>query len=314
MNQSTGKHYVGVDVCKAKLDVSCPAIPGHHTFDNTPAGIRSLFAKLRSLDLPAHLVVEPTGGYEGLLMEAAFASRIAVSRVDALRVRNFAMARGSLAKTDKVDAEVLAAFGQAFHPVPAMAPSPAQKALAAATRRRDVLVRNLAREKNALEKVSDPFVRKDIKAAMAFLERRIEASDKQIDGIIRADKELSWKRERMEKVKGVGPVTSALLVAGLPELGKTSDNGICALVGVAPLNNDSGPRRGKRSIRGGRAHVRRGLYMPMMSAVRFNPILKEFYQRLIGKNKPHHVAMVAVMRKLIRLLNRMLADPDFQPT
>jgi transposase len=314
MNQSTEKHYVGIDVCKTKLDVSCPAIPGHHTFPNTPAGIRSLFAKLRTLDLPAHLVVEPTGGYERLLMDAAFVARIDVSRVDALRARNFAMACGSLAKTDKVDAEMLSAFGRAFRLVPAIAPTRAQQTLAAATRRRDVLVRNLAGEKNALEKASDPFVRKDIKAVIAFLKRRIAASDKQIDAIIDADEELRWKRARMEEIKGVGPVTSALLVAGLPELGKASDNGICALVGVAPFNNDSGPRRGRRSIRGGRAHVRRGLYMPMMTAVRHNPVLKEFYERLTGKNKPHHVAMVAVMRKLIRLLNRMLGDPNFQPS
>lgn len=316
MNQRTEKHYVGIDVCKAKLDVSCPAFAGngHKVFANTTAGLRALFEKLAALDAPAHLVVEPTGGYERLLLETAFARQTAVSRVDSLRVRRFAHARGSLAKTDKVDAEVLSAFGRAFTPVEAVRLSDQQQSLAAVARRRERLVAALTREKNALEKSSDPFVTKDIRASIAFLNRHIASCEKQIDTIIRADAEMSWKRRRMESVKGIGQVTSALLIASLPELGAATDNGICALIGVAPLNNDSGPKRGKRSIHGGRAHVRRGLYMPVMSAVRSNPILREFYERLIGRNKPHHVALVAAMRKMIRLLNRMLADPDFQPS
>lgn len=314
MNHRTGKHYVGIDVCKSKLDVSCPALPRHEVFSNTPAGLRGLFEKLASLDAPAHLVVEPTGGYERLLLEACFANGTAVSRVNALRVRSFAQARGTLAKTDKVDAEGLAAFGTAFSPLPAPAPSENQKILAAAARRRDRLVANLTAEKNALEKAFDPFVIKDIRASIAFLERHIKACENRLDAIIKSDGQMSWKRARMESVKGVGATTSALLLAGLPELGTATDNGICALVGVAPLNRDSGPKRGQRSIRGGRSHVRRGLYMPVMSAVRFNPVLKEFYQRLIAKNKPHHVALVAAMRKLIRLLNRLLSDPNFQPS
>ena len=315
MNQRTEKHYVGIDVCKTKLDVSCPAFPGngHEVFANTTAGMRALFEKLATLDAPAHLIVEPTGGYERLLLETAFARQTALSRVDALRVRRFAQARGSLAKTDKVDAEVLSAFGLAFSPVEALALSDEQKALAAVARRRERLVAARTREKNALEKASDPFVIKDIRASLAFLERHIASCEKQLDTIIRADQVMTSKRRRLESVKGVGPATSALLIASLPELGVATDTGICALIGVAPLNNDSGPKRGNRSIHGGRAHVRRGLYMPVMSAVRFNPILNEFYERLIAKNKPHHVALVAAMRKLIRLLNRMLADPEFQP-
>lgn len=315
MNQRTGKHYVGIDVCKAKLDVSCPAFAGtgHKVFANTTAGLRALFEKLATLDAPAHLVVEPTGGYERLLLEAAFARQTAVSRVDAFRVRKFAQARGSLAKTDKVDAEVLSAFGSAFTPVEALALSDQQKALAAVARRRERLVATQTREKNALEKASDPFVIKDIRASLAFLDRHITSCEKQLDTIIRADETMRWKRKRMESVKGVGPATSALLIAALPELGEATDTAICALVGVAPFNNDSGPKRGKRSIHGGRSHIRRGLYMPVMSAVRFNPILKEFYERLIARNKPHHVALIAAMRKLVRLLNRMLGDPDFQP-
>ena len=313
MNHSTEKHYVGIDVCKSKLDVSCPALPGHQVFANTPAGLRGLFEKLAALDGPAHLVVEPTGGYERLLLEACFANGTAVSRVDALRVRRFAQARGNLAKTDKVDAGELAAFGRAFSPLPAPAPSENQKALAAAARRRDRLVASLAAEKNALEKAFDPFVIKDIRASIAFLERHIKSCEKQLDAIIGSDERMNWKRARMESIKGVGRTTSVLLLAGLPELGTATDNGICALIGVAPLNRDSGLKRGQRSIRGGRSQVRRGLYMPVMSAVRFNPVLKEFYQRLRARNKPHHVALIAAMRKLVRLLNRLLADPNFQP-
>lgn len=234
MNHRTGKHYVGIDVCKSKLDVSCPALPRHEVFSNTHAGLRGLFEKLASLDAPAHLVVEPTGGYERLLLEACFANGTAVSRVNALRVRSFAQARGTLAKTDKVDAEGLAAFGTAFSPLPAPAPSENQKILAAAARRRDRLVANLTAEKNALEKAFDPFVIKDIRASIAFLERHIKACENRLDAIIKSDGQMSWKRARMESVKGVGATTSALLLAGLPELGTATDNGICALVGVAP--------------------------------------------------------------------------------
>lgn len=312
MNQMIEKQYVGIDVCKAKLDVSSPALPGHQVFHNTSAGRRDLFKALAVLDSP-HLVVEPTGGYEKRLLEEASARGVDVSRVNAQRVRSFALASGKLAKTDKVDAGTLCEFGRVFTPVPAIAASEKQRKLSAVARRRDQLSGSLTREKNALEKAADPFVIKDIRASIAFLQRHIASCERELDRIIGADGAMSAKRQRLEAVKGIGPTTSRLLIAELPELGTATDAGICALIGVAPMNNDSGPRRGKRTICGGRSRVRRALYMPMMSAIRYNPILKDFYDGLIARSKPHHVALIAAMRKLVRLLNRMMRDPDFQP-
>lgn len=314
MNQSETHHYIGVDVCKSKLDVSSPAFSAHQVFSNTPAGVRELFKATDALGDPAHFLVEPTGGYETLLLDAAFERGTHISRVNALRVRDFARASGKLAKTDKVDAGVLAEFGRVFKPPPAPAPDENRKELSAVSRRREQIVGQITREKNALEKARDKFVIKDITASIAFHQRHLAACEKRMELIIAANAAMTTLRDRIEAVKGVGRTTSTLLIAELPELGIATDSGICALVGVAPMNNDSGPRRGRRMIRGGRARVRRGLYMPVMSAVRFNPVLKKFYDRLIEANKPHHVALVAAMRKLVRLLNRLARDPDFQPS
>lgn len=307
-------YHLGVDICKAKLDVFSPHWNQTRVYPNTAAGFRRLWKELESHPAPVHLICEPTGGYERNLMSAASAHGIRISAINALRIRSFALAKGHLAKTDRIDAEVLSAFGVAFAPPAVTAATPLQQQLSATLRRRDSLMGQLVREKNALEKSADAFVKADLRASIAFLERHIANCDKRLRDLVDGDAAMRAKRLRVEQVKGVGSGTACLLLAELPELGSLNDNQISALVGVAPLNNDSGPRRGRRSVRGGRAIVRRGLYMPAMCAVRFNPILKDFYRRLIARNKPHHVAITAVMRKLIRLLNRMIAQPEFQIT
>ena len=312
MKQETKPQYLGVDVCKAKLDVFSPHWNQTRVYPNTAAGLRRLGQDLRDHPGRVHLVCEPTGGYERPLLAMAFANGIDISAINALRVRSFAHAKGLLAKTDEIDAEVLSAFGAVFAPSPAPVPCALQQALSSTLRRRESLMRQLVREKNALEKATDSFVKADVRATIGFLERHIAKCDQRMLELIGADQALSAKRQRLEQVRGVGSVTACMLLAELPELGRLTDNQISTLVGVAPLNNDSGPRRGRRSVKGGRAMVRRGLYMPALAAVRFNPILRAFYRRLIERGKPHHVAITAVIRKLIRLLNRMLARPDFQ--
>ena len=305
-------NYIGVDICKAELEVSSPGHSLHDTYGNSQTGLRELFERLAALDTPIHLVCEPTGGYEKELVAAAFDRGIPISLVNALRVRSFALAQGLLAKTDKIDAGVIADFGRTFRPSPAPAPCKRRQAISAIVRHRESLTRQLARQKTVLQKVSDSFVKKELRSSMAYLRRHLEKCDAELTTLIESDALLSAKRDRIEQLKGIGKASSALLLAELPELGQLRDAQIAAMVGVAPMNNDSGPRRGRRVIRGGRSRVRRGLFMPTLCAIRHNPILREFYLRLRARNKPAHVALTAVMRKMLCILNRLLSDPEFE--
>lgn len=314
MKTTTDIHYLGVDICKAKLDVFSPHWNQTRVYANTKVGLRRLRAALRDHPGAVHLVCEPTGGYEKALLAMAFANQLPISRVNALRVRAFAIANGHLAKTDQIDARVLAALGKALTPAATEEPLPIQQEISTILRHRENLMRHFVRERNALEKATDSFVKADLRASIAFLKRHLAKCDKRVASLIDNDPSMRARRDRLTLVKGIGRSTACLLLGELPELGRLADNQISALVGVAPLNNDSGPRRGRRSVRGGRAMVRRGLYMPAMCGARFNPILRDFYQRLISRGKPHHVAITAVMRKLIRLLNRLIAQPTFVPS
>ncbi len=306
------KHYIGVDICKAKLDLTSPDHRVSETFENNQRGIGKLFERLNELDGPLHLVCEPTGGYERALLAAAFDRKIAMSLVSTLRVRHFARATGRLAKTDRIDAEVIAEFANTFRPSPMPVPCPTRQALSAMIRHREGLTRQLAREKTITQKASDPFVKRQLRRSMCFLQKQLKECDVELAKLVDSDPDLSSKRQRIEQLQGVGRVTSTLLLAELPELGRLNDARISALVGVAPMNNDSGPRRGRRTIQAGRSRVRRALFMPTLCAVRFNPILGEFYRRLRARNKPAHVALTATMRKLLCVLNRLVGDPDFQ--
>ena len=305
--------YVGVDICKAKIDVYTPAWKATKVFPNNKEGFKKFFAELELLDGPLHLVCEPTGGYEKALLRYAFELKVAISCVNALRVRRFAQAQGKLAKTDKIDAIVLADFGRLLEPDAMVAPTKRQEKLCAISRRHESLTKQLVAERNALEKCHDAFVQKDLKASIQFLKNHLGKCEQALDGMIAEDPSTAEKKKKLEKVIGIGPATTRLLIAQLPELGQMNEERITSLVGLAPVNNDSGPYRGKRTIQAGRSHVRRSLYMPALSAARHNPILRDFYQRLIAEKKPHKVAMVGVMRKLIRLLNRILRDPNFKP-
>ena len=311
--KSTETYYVGIDISKDNLDVFTRHDGQARSVTNDRKNIAKLITKLTNFAGNIHIVCEATGGYEKALLSTAFKANCAISLVNALCVRSYADAMGQHAKTDPIDAEMITCFAEAKKPRPTPAPTPAQEAIKALSRRRDRLVARLTQEKNSLDKEENVVVRNDIKSHIRSLERRVMKMVKEIDKIVMADDELRTKRERMESIKGVGRVFANAVLAELPELGKVTDKQASALVGVAPFPKESGRYKGKRIIRGGRSRLRRSLFMGAFAASRFNHVLSEFYQRLRAKGKVHRVAVVAVMRKLICLLNRMLADPKFQP-
>lgn len=258
------------------------------------------------------VICEPSGGYERDLLEALWAAELTVSLVHAARVRAFAQAQGLLAKTDPIDAVVLREFGELLHPNPLAAPSAERDRLAAFVQRREQLVNILSMEEQRQTQTRDAVVRKMGERLLRELRMQIEQMDELISEQIATDATLKNQSERLQQVKCIGPVTASTLLAELPELGLLSRNESGALAGVAPYNRDSGKHHGRRTIRGGRARVRRVLYMAAVVATRFNPILKAFYDRLIKAGKPKKLALTAVMRKLVVLLNHLLKNPQFK--
>jgi transposase len=303
--------YVGVDIGKASLDVSLAGQPPCRYANDRP-GIAALIKALKKLPQPAQVICEPSGGYERDLLAALWAAGLAVSLVHAARIRAFARAQGLLAKTDPIDAVVLREFGELLKPGTLAAPSPQQERLAALVQRREQLVNLLSMEDQRLAQTREAVVRKMGERLLQELATQIEQMDALIEEQIAADKKLKSQSERLQQVKGIGPVTASTLLAELPELGTLNRGESGALAGVAPYNRDSGEHRGRRTIRGGRVRVRRVLYMAASVAVRFNPVLKAFYQRLVAAGKPKKLALTAVMRKLIVLLNHLLKNPDFK--
>jgi len=314
MKMSQTTYHAGADVSKEKLDVFHPAWAAPRVFANTAAGIRKLLKAVTGEEGIVHLVAEATGGYERELAAGCAAAGVSLSVVNPRQARDFARAKGLLAKTDAIDARVLAEFGRLMEPAPVKPPTPLQEELRAAVRRRGALVAHRTREKNQLGKTADPFVAKDIRSMIALLDRRIERCEKHIAALVASDAQMKERQRRMEEVKGVSAVLSSTLLAELPELGAIGDRQVASLAGLAPFARDSGNWRGKRMINGGRGRVRRGLYMPTLSAVKHNAVLGAFYRRLVEKGKPHQVALTAAMRKLLCLLNRMLADAAFKPS
>jgi transposase len=279
---------------------------------NDAAGITTLIKLLKKLPQPVQVICEPSGGYERDLLEALWAAGLAVSLVHAARVRAFARAQGLLAKTDPIDAVVLREFGELLHPKTLAAPSPERDRLAALVQRREQLVNILSTEEQRQAQARDAVVKKMSERLLRELQTQIEQMDALIETQIASDVTLKGQSERLQQVKSIGPVTASTLLAELPELGTLSRNESGALAGVAPYNRDSGAHCGRRTIRGGRVRVRRVLYMAAVVATRFNPILKAFYDRLVKAGKPKKLALTAVMRKLIVLLNHLLKYPQFK--
>ncbi len=302
--------YAGIDISKDYLDLALRD-QRPQRFANTATGRRALLVALRKVGGPVQVICEPSGGYEQALLADLWAAALNVSLINATRVRAFARARGLLAKTDQIDAMTLRTYGELLKPVPTNAPSPLRKRLAALVQRREQLVEILATEQQRLNQSRDRSVQKLSRQLSRVLERQITQLEAMIAASIATDEALQKQHERMQQVQGVGPVTSATLLAELPELGDLEDKQIGALAGLVPYNRDSGQLRGRRAIHGGRVQVRRVLYMAAITATRFNPILKKFYQRLLAAGKPKKLAITAVMRKLVVLLNRLLKNPQF---
>jgi transposase len=297
---------IGVDVSKHHLDWVRGGQGSVAKVPNTSAGIRRLVAKLRNLEATL-IVVESTGGYERALTEALSAADLPVVLVNPWRVRRFGEGLGVLAKTDPLDARILALYGERAEPVRRPLPSPRQREMADLVRRRRQLIAMIVAEKSRLDTASAA-VRSDIQTLVKILERRVAKIDVRIDTAIDADPEKAAHRERLQSVPCVGPGIARALIVDLPELGSLGRRQIASLVGIAPFARDSGNKTGKRRIRAGRSAPRTALYLAAMNGARFNPVLKTFYLRLIEAGKPPKLAFIALARKLLTILNAMLRD------
>jgi transposase len=301
--------YVGVDIAKLSLAIALP--DQAWSLNNTAKEHAEFIARLRRLSAPAQVICEASGGYERALVSALHVAQIAVTVVNPRKARDFARANGGLAKTDKIDARQLACYGASLRPVADLVPGPGQEVLAELVRTRQDLVELLSAEGSRREHTTLPALQKLAQARERQLTQQLQRLEAMIDAHIQADPELAPKAQRLHAVQGIGPVSVCTVLALLPELGTVTDNQAAALAGVAPFNNDSGNFRGQRHVRGGRPAVRRVLYMAAVSARHHNPILKAFYRSLIARGKLPKVALTAVMRKLIVLLNRLLKNPHF---
>ena len=300
---------VGLDVAKASLQLDLAGQP--HSLTNDAKGHAQLL-KLLAAHPGAHVVCEATGGYEQPAVRVLHAAQIPVSIVEAGRVRHFAKAKGLRAKTDPLDAAVLSDYGRTFQPAATAAPTPVQARLAELSTRRQQLLGTLTAESNRAAHYTDKLCVRQARQLRQALEKQIAACDTALAELIAADETLTAQAQRLDAIPGVGAVTAATVLAELPELGKISDEAIAALVGVAPYNRDSGDHTGARHIAGGRSTVRCALYMATLSAVRYDPILKAFYLKLRAAGKKPKVALVACLRKLVVLMNRLLKNPQFQ--
>ena len=298
--------FVGIDVSKDHLDVHVR--PDGTAFRNStdPAGLASVVARLLDAH-PDRVVLEATGGYEAPLVAALAAAGLPVVVVNPRQVRRFAEATGQLAKTDTLDAAVLAHFAEAIRPEVRPLPDEATAALAALVTRRRQLIEMRTAEVNR-SGVAPAAVARGIREHIAWLDRQLGRVDGELTAAIQASPVWRVAEDLLRSVPGVGPVVSRTILSELPEIGTLSGKRIAALVGVAPVARDSGRKSGTRSIAGGRAGVRCGLYMAILSAVRYNPVIRAFYRRLREAGKAVKVAQVAAMRKLLTILNAMVRD------
>lgn len=300
----TAPCYVGIDVAKAWLDVAVRPHGTQWRVANAEADLPALVEQVRAVG-PQLVVLEATGGYERALVAALATARLPVVVVNPRQVRDFAKATGRLAKTDVLDAQVLAHFAEAVHPEPRPLADEATQRLAALLERRSQLVGMLTAEKNRRQQALES-VRPLIEAHIAWLEQALDQLNRDLDRTLHTSPVWRERENLLRGVPGVGPILALTLLADLPELGTLAHKPLAALVGVAPLNRDSGSSRGKRVIWGGRARVRSALYMSTLSAVRYNPVLRAFWTRLREQGKPPKVALVACMHKLLTILNAML--------
>lgn len=306
MNCCDGKIYCGVDVSKKYLDafVSGKTI----RFENTVKGVTELLSRAGD----RHFVFESTGGYERLSAWFLLQEGKTVSIVNPGRVRDYARSMGQLAKTDRIDADMITRYAEVAHPKPTDPPSVDHRKLSAIVDRRQQLIEMQVAENNRLDTAGEPVLRKLIQKHLRWLKKQIDEMDQKLIEIIRENPAMQMKAKRIQSIKGLGRVCAYTLLAHLPEIGTLTRKEAAALAGLAPYNRDSGSFRGKRHICGGRKRLRACLYMAAVCASRYNPHLKEFYTRLVEENhRPKKVALTAVMRKLIIAANSAVKNPEF---
>lgn len=305
---------VGIDVSKSEVVIAVPSSGERWTSASTPADLAALVTRMQALR-PNIVVMEATAGYEVPVAVACAAAGLPVAVVNPRQIRAFAQAIGRTAKTDPIDADVIALFGERVQPEPRALADADTQALAALVTRRRQLLDMLVAERHRLAQATTPVVRRDLQKHVTWLERRVTDVDGQMQTRIQNSPAWRAKEDLLRSVPSIGPAVSRSLIAELPELGQLDRRQISALVGVAPFNCDSGRFRGKRMIWGGRASVRQALYMAALVATRYNAPLRTFYQRLLTAGKPKKLALVAVMRKLLTILNAMVKhNKSWQPT
>ena len=304
METASNMTWVGIDVCKRRLDVAVRPSGELLSFANDETGVKQLTKLLRKLS-PQLVVLEATGGHEYAASYALMQAGLRVAVVNPRQVRSFARAVGKLAKTDPIDAQILAHFAEAVQPPVRLIADQQLTEIGQLVTRRRQLVEMMIAEQNRRGAASG-LVQRDIAATLRFFETRLDKVEEELQTLIRQHPEWSQKAELLDTVPGVGPVLISSLLADLPELGNLNRKQVAALVGVAPFNNDSGASKGRRRIWGGRSHVRSLLYMGVLSGIRCNPVIQVFSRHLLKAGKPARVAMVACMRKLLVILNAML--------
>ena len=302
--------YVGVDVSKSSLDVYRPDTKASIEFDNDLEGIKQFSKKLMRKKKRTVVVMEATGGYEKMLLHQLEIFGIEAAVVNPRRVRDFAKGIGMDAKTDPIDAEVIARYGQVVEPAVVACKSDHEKKHRALVDRRDQLLGLINQENNRLKQTWDEDAKESIQIVLDCLKKQLKQIDSELAKMLKVDKENERLIEILASIKCVGPVLISTLLTSLPELGKLNREQIAKLVGVAPINRDSGKKSGKRFIGGGRGKVRRVLYMAALVGIRHNPVLKAYYAHLKSKGKESKVAIVACMRKLLSIMNTMVRNDE----
>ena len=304
MTIQDGKCYIGIDVSKAILDVYILPFKKYMEFKNDAKGIKKLTEKLESFP-QASIVMEATGGYEKSIAQLLKKVGLSVSVMNPRLIRDFAKALGKLAKTDRIDAEIIALFAEKMQPKANVTYNENQQKLTEFNARRRQIIEMITMEKNRLDKASNE-LKKSIQRIIKALEKELQAVNEALEKSIQNDADYAQKNALLKSIKGVGSIVAAGIIANLPELGNVNPKQISALAGLAPYNRDSGTLRGKRTIWGGRASVRTTLWMATLVATRHNPQIKSFYDRLCNAGKQKKVAITACMHKLLIIMNAMI--------
>ena len=306
--KQNGLTVIGIDVAKQKLDIVNSTTNQHLIIANNKEEIAALISQWKKPNKDLLVVMEATGGYEHLLVELLWEAEIPCSVVNPLQIRNFAKGCGLIEKNDRIDAQIIARFGEVVRPKTWEKPSENERKLKSLVHRREQILSQLYAENNRRQQTDDQETKSLVEQAIAFYKNQLKQLDQRIAQVLKTCQTLSAKAAILRSCPGVGPATIGMLLSELPELGKLNRGQIAKLVGVAPIVKDSGKKKGKRTTLAGRSMVRKVLYMAALVATRHNERLKVFYQRLVAKGKPKKVAIVAVMRKLLVILNTMIKN------